>query len=185
MKNIQLLIIFLLVISCKKEEVNNTKHLYTEVKENTVAAENEGKGKVTLICNGKRITAEGSCGGVVTMGTLIIAVRDNANAAKIFTIDFNTLVYPVNGKEYLVKPKDYTLNKNPENEVSISFVEGFSNRMNSWDTHATSGTVKFTVNGNQVRCTLKNIRLVPSLIYNAEDLQSEGIVSGELILYKN
>ena len=186
MKNIILLIGILFLISCKKEATNTVKNELTEVTENTVVAAKEGTGKIILSCNGKQITAEGICGGVITMGTLTIAVKDKTNPAKALILDFNTDQYPENGKQYLIKPKDYTSDKKPENEVSVSFMEGLpNNKMNVWDAQSASGKLKFTVKGNEIKCIFNDIKLQPSTIYNAEDLQKEGIVSGELTLYKN
>ena len=181
-----LLAALFLFISCKNEETKSVNDIVDEIKETTEIAAKEGSGKITLNCNGKEIIAEGVCGGIVTMGTLIIAVKDKTNPAKVFTISFNTPDFPENGKEYLIKPKDYTLDKNPENEVSVSFIEGLpNNKMNVWDTQPTSGKLIFSVKDNEIKCQFTNIKLEPAKMYNAEDLQGEGIVSGELTLYKN
>ena len=175
----------LLLISCKKEDAATANEVASEIKENTEIVAEEGTGKITLTCNGKQITAEGVCGGIVTMGTLMFAVKDKTNPTKVFTIGFNTKDYPVDGKEYSIEPKDYTSDKNPENEVSVSFMEGLpNNKMNFWDPQAGSGKVIFSVKGNEIKCTLSNIKLQSS-IYNADDLKSEGTVSGEFTLYKN
>lgn len=181
-----ILTVAVVLFSCKKEDATLVNDAVTNIKENTKVIAKEGSGKITLNCNGKEIIAEGVCGGVVTMGTLIIAVKDKTNPAKVLTIDFNTDQYPENGKEYQIKPKDYTSDKKADNEVSVSFMEGLpNNKMNVWDAQATSGKLQFAVNGNEIKCTLKDIKLQPSIIYNAEDLQKDGIVSGELTLYKN
>jgi hypothetical protein len=186
MKNIMLLAALFLFISCKKEDATLVNDAVTNIKENTKVIAKEGSGKITLNCNGKEIITEGVCGGVVTMGALIIAVKDKTNPAKVFTISFNTSDFPVNGNEYLIKPKDYTADNNPENEVSVSFMEGLpNNKMNVWDTQPTSGKLVFTVNGNEIKCQLKDIKLQASKMYNSDDLQGEGMVSGELTLYKN
>ena len=176
----------IVLFSCKKEETTLVNDTVANIKENTNVIAKEGTGKITLQCNGKEIIAEGICGGVVTIGTLIIAVKDKTNPAKVFTISFNTPDFPVNGKEYQIKPKDYTLDKNPENEVSVSFMEGLpNNKMNVWDTQPTSGKLIFSIKGNEIKCQVTDIKLEPAKMYNDEDLQKEGIVSGELTLYKN
>ena len=186
MKNLIVSAIVLLLVSCKKEEVTTANELVTEVKQNTEVAAKEGTGKVTLNCNGKQITAEGVCGAIITMGTLTIAVKDKTNPAKVFTVDFSTDKYPLDGMKYKVKPKDYTADKNPENEVSASFVEGLpNNKMNVWDSQAGSGNLVFSVKGNEIKCTFSNLKLQPSPVFNADDLKSEGTVSGEFTLYKN
>lgn len=186
MKYLILIAATVVLFSCKKEEATLVNDAVANIKENTKSIAKEGSGKITLNSNGKEIIAEGVCGGVVTMDALIIAVKDKTNPAKVFTISFNTPDFPVNEKKYLIKPKDYTLEKNPENEVSISFMEGLpNNKMNFWDTQPTSGKLIFSVNDNEIKCQLKDIKLQASKMYNSGDLQGEGIVSGELTLYKN
>lgn len=186
MKYLILLATTVILFSCKKEEAASVNEAVANIKENTEVIAKEGSGKITLSCNGKEIIADGVCGGVTTMGTLIIAVKDKTNPTKVFTINFSTPDFPENGKEYLIKPKDYTLDKNPENEIGVSFMEGLpNNKMNVWDAQPTSGKLVFTVNGNEIKCQLKDIKLQASKMYNADDLQGEATVSGELTLYKN
>lgn len=185
MRNLMLLLTIVSFFSCKKSDATTVNEAVENIKENTEVIAKEGYGKITLHCNGKEIIAEGVCGGVTTMGTLIIAVKDKTNPAKVFTIDFNTTEYPENGKEYIVKPKDYTIVKNPENEVSVGFTEVLNGKMNVWETQPASGKLVFSVKGNEIKCQLKDIKLKPNEMYNAPDLQIEGTVSGELTLYKN
>lgn len=186
MRYLFLLNLLLVLVSCKKEDANTANELVTDIKQNTEVVAKEGTGKVTLTCNGKQITADGICGAIITMGTLTIAVKDKTNPAKVFTVDFSTDKYPVDGMEYKVKPKDYTAEKNPDNEVSASFVEGLpNNKMNVWDPQAGSGSLVFSVKGNEIKCTFSNLKLQPSPVFNADDLKSEGTVSGEFTLYKN
>lgn len=174
------------LFSCKKEETISANEVVADIKKNTEITAKEGTGKIILHCNGKEIKAEGVCGGVTTMGTLIIAVKDKTNPAKVFTISFNTADFPLDAKEYLIKSKDYTADKNPENEVSVGFMEVLpNNKMNVWETQPTSGKLVFSVKGNEIKCQMKDIKLQPSIVYNADDLQGEGIVSGEFTLYKN
>ena len=186
MKNITTIVLLFLFISCKKENAVNVDEIITDIKENTTVAAKEGSGKITLSCNGKQISSEGVTGAIISMGELMIAVKDKTNPAKVFTISFNNEQFPENGKVYQIKPKDYSSDKNPANEVSVSFMEGLpNNKMNVWDTQATSGTLQFTVNGNEIKCNLENIKLEPSTAFNADDLKKEGTVSGQFTLYKN
>ncbi|MEO8234973.1 MAG: hypothetical protein ABI549_06125 [Flavobacterium sp.] len=186
MKNLLLLATLFSLFSCKKEETISANEVVADIKQNTEISAKEGTGKITLRCNGKEITTEGVCGGLTIMGALIIAVKDKTNPAKVFTINFNVADFPVDGKEYLIKSKDYSVDKNPENEVSVSFMEALSNnKMNVWETQPTSGKLAFSVKGNEIKCQLKDLKLKPSIVYNADDLQGEGTISGELTLYKN
>ena len=186
MKYILLTIIAFGIISCKKEAVSTENTIVNDIKNNTEVAAKEGSGKMTLSCNGKQIIAEGVTGAIVTMGELMIVVKDKINPAKVFTISFNTDQFPENGKVYQIKPTDYSVEKKPENEVAVSFMEGLpNNKMNVWETKDTSGTLMFEVNGSEIKCTLKNIKLDPSPMFNADDLKQEATVSGQFTLYKN
>ena len=186
MKNITSIILLLLCISCKKDNTVNVDKIVTDIKENTTVEANEGSGKIILNCNGTQIIAEGIAGAVTSMGELMIAIKDKTNPTKVFTINFNNEQFPENGKVYQIKPKDYTSDKNPANEVSVGLMEGLpNNKMNIWETKANSGTLQFTVKGNEIKCTLENIKLDPSPVYNADDLNKEGILSGQLTIYKN
>ena len=90
MKNsISVLVVAFLLFSCKKEEAKKVNDVVNEVKESTEVVAKEGKGKVVLTCNNKELIAEGVCGVLVTMGDLMIAVKDKTNPAKVFTISFN------------------------------------------------------------------------------------------------
>ncbi|MES2748501.1 MAG: hypothetical protein V4648_08975 [Bacteroidota bacterium] len=178
--------LILLAFSCKKDDATTVNETVSDIRKSTEVVAKQGTGKITLRCNGKEITVEGICGGVITMGTLTIAVKDKTNPTKVFTIGFNTKDFPVDGMEYRIKPKDYTVDKNPENEVSVGFMEGLpNNKMNVWDPQPNSGNLVFSVKGNEIKCTFKDIKLQPSTAFNAEDLKSEGAVSGEFTLYKN
>lgn len=173
--------------SCKKDHSTTVDDAVNEVKESTEVVAKEGTGKVVLTCNGKEFVAEGVCGALVTMGNLIIAVKDKTNPAKVFMINFNGEDFPENGKVYKVKSKDYSQEgSGPNDEVSVSFSEGLpNNKMNSWGSDKAKGTVQFDYNGNQVKCVLKNIQLSSAEMFNADDLKADGMVSGELTFYKN
>lgn len=187
MKNlITLLTAAFLMLSCKNEETKNVNDTINEVKETTEVVAKEGSGKVILTCNGKELVAEGVCGALVSMGELMIAVKDKTNPTKVFTINFNSEDFPEDGLEYKVKSKDYTKEGNgPKDEVSVGFTEVEGDKMNSWSSDKAKGTIKFTYNGNEVKCTLKNVVLSSAEMYNSDDLKSDGTVSGELTFYKN
>jgi hypothetical protein len=187
MKKLFFISTLVLVFSCKNEEAKNVNDIVNEVKESTEVVAKEGKGKVVLTCNNKELIAEGVCGALVSMGELIIAVKDRTNPAKVFTITCNGESYPENGKVYKIKSKDYTKDGIGSNdEVALSFSEGLpNNKMNTWGSENAKGTVQFTYNRNEVKCVLKNIVLSDSEMFNADDLKSDGTISGELTFYKN
>ena len=184
MKNLNMLILAILFVSCNNK--NNVNEVVTDIKENTSLVAEEGLGKVTLICNGKKIVTEGSSGAIVTMGSLMIALKDKINPAKVFTISFNTDKFPENGKEYIIKSRNYSSDKNPENEITVGFMEVVSkNIMNVWDNDSNSGKIKFMVNGNRITCAFKDLTLQPNTAFNADGLDHVATVSGEITVYKN
>lgn len=187
MKHIICFLIVVLLFSCKKEETTTSNDAVDEIKESTEVVAQEGKGKITLKCNGKELVTEGVCGALVTMGELVIAVKDKTNPAKVFTISFNGTDFPENGMTYKIKSKDYTQEGlGPKDEVSVSFSEGLpNNKMNTWGSEKAQGTIQFQVIGNEIKCTLKDIKLQASEVYNAEDLKGIGEVSGEFIVWKS
>jgi hypothetical protein len=187
MKHIVYFLIVMLLFSCKKEETTTVNEAVDEIKETTEVVAQEGKGKITLKCNGKELVAEGVCGALVTMGELVIAVKDKTNPAKVFMIAFNGTDFPENGSTYAIKPKDYSQEEaSSKDEVSVSFSEGLpNNKMNTWGSENAQGTIQFQVNGNEIKCTLKGIQLQASEMYNAEDLKGVGEVSGEFTVWKS
>jgi hypothetical protein len=175
------------VFSCKKEEKTSINEAIEQGKQTTEVVAQEGSGKVTLLCNGKALIAEGVCGVLVSMGELTIAVKDKTNPAKVFTITFNNEDFPESGTVYKIKAKDYLAEgKSPKDEVAVSFAEGLpNNKMNSWGSENVKGTLQFTQSGNETKCVFKNIVLTASEMFNADDLKVNGTVSGELTFYKN
>jgi hypothetical protein len=187
MKKLLFILPLFFIFSCKKEEKTSINEVIEEAKQTTEVVATEGYGKVTLVCNGKELITEGVCGVLVSMGELIIAVKDKTNPAKVFTITFNNEDFPESGTIYKIKAKDYLAEgKSPKDEVAISFAEGLpNNKMNSWGSENAKGTVQFTKNENEMKCVFKNIALTASEMFNADDLKSNGTVSGELTFYKN
>lgn len=182
-----LILTIILVASCKKEDTTIVKDAVNQSKETTEVVAQEGSGEITLSCKGKELIAEGVCGVLVSMGELTIAIKDKTNPAKVFTMTFNGEDFPEIGIPYKIKAKDYLAEHNsPQNEVSVSFAEGLpDSKMNAWGSENAKGTVRFTENGNETKCILKDIQLTSNNMFNAKDLQGIGTVSGELTFYKN
>jgi hypothetical protein len=188
MKNlISILIVAFLLFSCKNEEAKNVNNVINDVKANTEVVAQEGTGKILLICNGKELVTQGTCNAIISMGELMIGVKDKTNPAKVFLINFNSEDFPKNGFQYKIKAKDYLVEgESPKDEVAVSFSEGLpNNKMNTWGSENAKGTVQFSYSGNQVKCTIKDIVLTASETFNADDLKANGTVSGELTFYKN
>ena len=187
MKKIISILALVLIISCKKESSLLVKDVVNEAKQTTKVVAQEGTGKVTLTCNGKQFVTTGICGAVVSMGQLMVAVKDKTNPTKVFVINFNNEDFPEIGKTYTIKEQDYTSDvKGPKDQVSVSFSEGLPNsKMNSWGSDTAKGTLQFTANGNAITCSFKNIQLSANTMFNPDDLDQNGFVTGELTFYKN
>jgi hypothetical protein len=188
MKKILLLIAFAgLFIACKEE---NQEAEMAETSETAVVlptqTAKEGHGKVELKCGSQTLVVEGRSGGDTTSGDMIIAVQDKTVAAKVFTIIFNGKDYPQDGKVYHVKKSDFMgEGKKPDNEVYCGFSEVSQKSMTDWSSDDASGTLQFTVKGNEINCKFSNMKLQPSAMYNKGELNAVATASGEMTFYKN
>jgi len=184
MKRIVFFVFALISITGCKEDVVNER--IDQIASETSATAANGNGKIRLSSGSQMLSVEGDCGGVTTMGELIIAVKDKIVPSRVFTISFNTDQFPENGKVYTLKKSDYmTEGKKSESDVYVGFSEVSQSTQMDWSSDDHSGTIKFEVNGNEIKCTFKDIKLQPSEVYNKGELNQTGTVSGELNLYKN
>jgi len=178
-----LLVAATFAMACKEDAMN---HEVDQIAESTTETANSGHGKIELSCGSQLLSVEGECGGVNTMGELIIAVKDKIVPSRVFTISFNTDQFPKDGIQYTVKKSDYTTEgKKPITDVYIGFSEVSMNNQMDWSSDDHSGKIKFECIGNEIRCTFKNIKLQPSEVYNKGDLNQPATVSGTFNLYKN
>ena len=175
------------LVSCKQETADLTATTpETAMTPTSDTPAKEGYGKVTLKCGAQVFTVDGRCGGVTNTGEMIIAVQDKTTPAKVFTISFNTPDYPQNGKVYTVKKSDFMdEGKKPDSDIYAAFTEMTQKTQMNWSSDDQSGTMTFQVNGNEIRCTFKDLKLQPSIVYNKADLNQLAIASGEITLYKN
>lgn len=182
----KLLLLILVAVSmagCKEDVVENQ---VDEIAAQTSATVQSGHVKVQLSCGAQSLSIEGECGGVTTMGELVIAVKDKIVPSRVFTISFNTDQFPENGKTYTIKKSDYTTEgKKPATDVYVGFSEVSPNNQMDWSSDNASGKITFETNGNEIKCKFKNISLQPSEVYNKGALNQPGSVSGEFNLYKN
>ena len=98
----KLLFLILVVVSiagCKEDAVENQ---IDEIAAQTSATAQSGHGKIQLSCGAQSLSIEGECGGVTTMGELIIAVKDKIVPSRVFTISFNTDRFPDDGETYTI-----------------------------------------------------------------------------------
>lgn len=189
MKKIVLWVAFAgLFTACKQEENPTAEIADANKAASSVATESakEGHGKVTLQCGSQTLVVEGKSGGDTTSGDMIIAVQDKDVPAKVFTISFNGKDYPQDGKVYHVKKSDFmSEGKKPDNEVYCGFSLVTNNTITDWSSDNNSGTIQFTVRGNEINCKFSNMKLQPSAMYNKGEWNGVGTASGEMTFYKN
>lgn len=145
-----------------------------------------GHGKITLQCGSQTLVVDGKCGGVTNTGEMIIAVQDKTIPSKVFTISFNTINYPQQGKIYKARKSDFmSEGKKPGDEIYIGFSEMTQQTQMDWSSDDASGTLQFQVSGHEIKCIFSNLKLQPSLAYNKGEFNNVGTASGEITLYKN
>jgi hypothetical protein len=188
MKKVLLLIAFAGIFTACKQEENQEAIAETPETATAIPTETakEGHGKVELKCGSHTLVVEGRSGGDTTSGDMIIAIQDKTVSTKVFTISFNGKDYPQDGKVYHVKKSDFMgESKKPDNEVHCGFTEVSKGSMMDWSSDDASGTLQFTVKGNEINCKFSNMKLQPSAMYNKGEMNSVGTASGEITIYKN
>lgn len=175
----------LLFTACKSNRTDSTATIIEqdmdEIKSSTTTLGKTGKGKITLLCNGKIHEIKGVCGAVTSMGTLTIAVSDDSIPAKTFTINFTNEKMPDATSSY--KIVKYNLDDKDANHVTVSYTDMRSALPMNWESDEKSGKLDFTVTGNEIRCSFADLKLQPSMMYNKGEQDAPATVSGELIFY--
>lgn len=174
------------LVSCKQEKQADLQASDEPAALASVPMAKEGFGKVQLKCGSQLVTVEGKCGGTTALGYMVVAVQDKTVAAKVFTITFNSKDYPENGKIYTIKKSDFlSETKRPVSEIYVAFSEVTSKSMTDWSSDDQTGTIQFNANGNEIKCTFKDLKLQPSEVYNKGELNQVATASGEMTFYKN
>ncbi len=176
-----------LFTACKSNKTDNTETTIEqnmdEIKSSTAEQGKAGKGKITLVCNGKAYEIKGVCGAVTSMGTLTIAVSDDSIPAKTFTINFTTDKLPDATSTY--KITKYNIDDKDASHVTVGYSDMRSTSTMIWESDDKTGKLDFTVNGNEIKCSFADLKLQPSMMYNKGEQDGIASVSGELIIYKN
>lgn len=177
----------LLFTACKSNRTDSTattiEQDMDEIKSSTTTLGKTGKGKITLLCNGKIHEIKGVCGAVTSMGALTIAVPDDSFPAKTFTINFTTDKLPDATSSY--KITKYNVDDKDASHVTVGYSDMRSTSTMIWESDDKTGKLDFTVNGNEIKCSFSNLILQPSDFYNKGELNAKATVSGELTIYKN
>ena len=171
---------------------------FTSCKEDSVTAQvdaiaggmsqsaKEGNGTIQLVCGAQTLSVEGKCGGVTTMGELVITIQDKIVPSRVFTLSFNTDQFPTDGDVFAVKKSNYTAEgKKSEKELYIGFSEVSTSNQMDWSSDDASGFLKFEVDGDAIKCVFKDLELKPSEVYNKGELNQNAVVSGSFHLYRN
>ena len=143
---------------------------------NTDNSTQQGKGSVTLVCNGQTFVTAGNCNYSSPASAIVIA--DSADNRNAVTLNIEGGL-PGASKTYkLVDVVSGTEN------LSMSFTRFPDKAMNDWETKDGAGTLAMSVEGNKITCTFSNIPMVGSEIYNADGLKGAATCSGSFTLYK-
>jgi hypothetical protein len=173
--------------ACKNNKTDNTattiQQNMDEIKSSTAVVAKEGRGKITLICNGKTYQINGVCGAVTSMGSLTIAVPDDSFPAKTFTINFTNEKLPEASTSYTIV-NSVNDDKNATH-VSISYLDLRQTNPMIWESDSKTGKLDFIVNGNEIKCSFSNLILQPSMMYNKGEVAAPATISGELTFFKN
>lgn len=177
----------LLFIACKSNKTDSVETAIEqnmdEIKSSTAEQGKAGKGKITLVCNGKTFEINGVCGAVTSMGSLTVAVPDDSIPAKTFTINFTTDKLPDATSTY--KITKYNVDDKDASHVTVGYSDMRSTSTMIWESDDNTGKLDFVVNGNEIKCNFSNLTLQPSMMYNKGELNATATVSGELTIYKN
>ena len=158
----------------KQEE--NTATSTDNTTANTDNATQQGKGSVTLVCNGQTFVTAGNCNYSSPASAIVIA--DSTDNKNVVTLNIEGGL-PSASKTY----KLVDVVSGSEN-LSMSFTRFPDKAMNDWETKDGAGTLAMTVEGNKITCTFSNIPMVGSEIYNADGLKGPATCSGSFTLYK-
>ena len=176
-----------LFVACKSNKTDSTETTIEqnmdEIKSSTAEQGKAGKGKITLVCNGKTFEINGVCGAVTSMGSLTVTVPDDSIPAKLFSISFKNYKLPDATSTY--KINKYSIDDKDANNVTVSYADMRSTSTMIWESDDNTGKLDFVVNGNEIKCNFSNLTLQPSMMYNKGELNATATVSGELTIYKN
>jgi hypothetical protein len=176
--------ISILFTACKNNtsESKTAEDVIQEAHETTAVIAKEGRGKISLQYGSKTMEINGVCGAITTMGSIMIAVRDDSVPAKAFTINFSSEELPSTTSSYNIV-NSVSDDKNAL-EVSLSFVNMSSNVKSSWYGNNKTGKLEFKVNGNEVTCTFSNLTVQPDMLFNKGEFDTPATISGELTIFK-
>lgn len=176
----------LIFIACKPKTDSSTNTIeqnMDEIKSSTAEEGQAGKGKITLLCNGKTYKINGVCGAVTSMGSLTIAVPDDSFPAKLFSISFKNDKLPETSSSYVIKK--YNIDDKDASHIQIGYADMRTALPMIWESDDNTGKLDFTVNGNEIKCSFSNLTLQPNEFYNKGELNAKATISGELTIYKN
>ena len=177
----------ILFTACKSNKTDSAETTIEqnmdEIKSSTAEQGKAGKGKITLLCNGKTYEINGVCGAVTSMGTLTVAVPDDSFPAKTFMINFTNDKIPSATSSYTIVKS--SIDDKDATHVSLSYADMRSTSTMIWESDDKIGKLDFVVNGNEIKCSFSNLTLQPSMMYNKGEQDAPATISGELTIYKN
>ena len=138
----------------------------------------QGRGTITLTCNGKTIVTEGNCN--YSPHATCIVVADDGNAANAFMVNLNGALPEQTTVYNLISGGNVG-----DGQACMSFTRFPSTaKMINWESDSKSGQLTITVEGNKISGTFNNVPLQPSQFYNPDSLSATGVCSGSFTLYR-
>jgi hypothetical protein len=137
----------------------------------------QGKGTVTLVCNGQTIVTSGNCNYSNIAEAIVIA--DSGNNANAVTINME------GGLPTATKTYQLMDNVSGTEHVTMSFTRfPTTGTMYDWETKDGAGSLTLTVEGNKITCSFTNVPMDGSDVYNPDELKGAATCSGTFTLYK-
>ncbi|MBL7720279.1 MAG: hypothetical protein JNL72_15690, partial [Flavipsychrobacter sp.] len=109
----------------------------------------QGKGTITLVCNGQTFVTSGNC-NYSSIGSAIV-IADSANNANAVTLNME------GGLPTATQTYNLMDNASGNGHISMSFTRFPAGKMYDWETKDGAGSIVLTVEGNKITCTFNNV----------------------------
>ena len=172
MNNLKHIAPFLLAVivlaACKKDKETTPEPVVTPP-----AALQSDHGKVTIAYGSHTLVTEGACTIENVAGHPTITIQDATNAGRTFTVGLTDNVVPIVSATYTLTGET---GQQPLPGTAFAYFQ--DNMTGYWSSRMDSGTITFTVTGNEAVCTMTNVPLYPHPNVNQGDAATVATVSG-------
>lgn len=151
----------------------------------------DGTASITLTAAGEQFKITGTCGWASAAGVKYIAVTQDGNNLKTFSVYFNVENLPVQTTIYTLVADESDTNPSHITMNLTEITPGTTPKLTEWNSMNASGTLKLSVDGKKITANLDGIVLKPGsgvvgyINGNTGALASNGTLTGTLTLYKD